>query len=90
MSETNPPATPPKDDSKPARPRPAAKQGPAVGEVIQTSPGHYALVVGSEKTKHVHRGPDDQITDTVVREHPLVVDLPAARRHELDPHKDDE
>jgi hypothetical protein len=85
MTENNPPAPP----APPAPPeKPTRKAGPKVGDVMQTSPGRYALVVGTEKVKHAHEGPDGRHTDTVTREHPLVIDLGAARRHELDPHED--
>lgn len=70
-------------------PAAAAAKAPAakIGDVLQTSEGRYAIVVGTEKVRHVHQGPDGEQTDTVSREHPLVVDLGTARRHELAPHQ---
>lgn len=66
--------------------RPAA---PKVGDVIRTGRDRFSLVVGSEKVRHVHTDRNGEQGETIEREHPLVVDLPAARRHELDPYTED-
>jgi len=84
MTEQNPPAPP--EDKAPAKP--ARKAAPKVGDVVQTSVGRYALVVGTEKVRHSHVGPDGNPTDSVTRDHPLVIDLGVARRHEPDLHED--
>lgn len=84
MTEQNPP-TPPTDD--PVDKKPAAKKtaAPKVGDVVQTSPGKYALVVGTEQARHVHQGRDGEQTEVVNRDHPLVIDLTGvARRHEIE------
>jgi hypothetical protein len=88
MTEQNPPAPPESTDPPKSPARSGRKASPKVGDVVQTSPGRYALVVGSEKVKHQHEGRDGERTDTVTQEHPLVIDLGPARRHELDPHED--
>jgi hypothetical protein len=76
MTENKPP-------EKPAAEKPAAK--PKVGEVVQTAPGQYALVVGFETVNHQHQDSNGAQTDSVKREHPLVIDLPGkARRHEIE------
>lgn len=71
----NPPAPP--ADNPPAATRTRAKKHQP-GDVIQVGDGH-ALVVGTEKVDHY-----DERGGKVTRVHPLVVDLPAARRHEAD------
>lgn len=63
---------------------PAKAKGPTVGDVIRTGENTYALIVGSETVKHLHEGNQrDRDGET---EHPLIVDLPAPRRLELDPY----
>lgn len=84
MSETEP--KPPVDD--PAEPaakatRPAKQSKVGVGGVIRVGDG-YALVVGYEKAVHQHEDSNGEKTNRQEREHPLIVDLPAPRRYELD------
>jgi hypothetical protein len=51
-----------------------------VGDVVKTG-DRYALVVGIEKgVVHVHEGREENTTE----DHPLVVDLPVARRLETE------
>lgn len=82
MSETeNPPPAPETADNKPAR---TTRAKAKIGDVIQLGEGRYALVVGTEKTRHQHLDANGDPTGSVSREHPLIVDLPAPRRYELD------
>jgi hypothetical protein len=59
------------------------KAGDVVNLGTEEAP-RYGLVVGTEKVKHRHTNSNGEHTDTVEREHPLVVDLPTARRHEAE------
>lgn len=74
--------TEPVVENKPARGRPAKAQA-KVGDVIKVGDG-YALVVGSEKVRHQHQDANGESTGAETRDHPLIVDLPAPRRYELD------
>lgn len=63
---------------------------PKVGDLIQTGPERYSLVVGTEKVKHHHEDSNGNRTESVEREHPLVIDLAGVpRRHEIEPHTGD-
>jgi hypothetical protein len=66
---------PPADDPKPA----ARAAKPKIGDVVETGDDRHALIVGSEKVEHV-----DEKGRTTTVEHPLVVDLPPARRLETE------
>lgn len=56
--------------------------GPSIGDVVRVGDG-YALVVGFETVRHQHEDANGERTKVETREHPLLVDLPAPRRHEL-------
>lgn len=74
MTTENP--TPPAAEPKPAR----GPRKPKVGDVLKTGDRHV-LVVGIEKgVHHEHEGREEN----TVEDHPLVVDLPVARRLETE------
>jgi hypothetical protein len=83
MSDTEnpPPPDDPAAENKPAR---TSRAKAKIGEVIQIGEGRYALVVGTEKVRHQHLDANGEATGSVARDHPLIVDLPAPRRYELD------
>lgn len=85
MTEQNPP----EKTTPAAKPAQAKKAAPKVGDVLRTGKDSYALVVGTESVRHQHEGRGGESGEVVNRDHPLIVDLPAPRRFELDPYTED-